>query len=155
VVVANCDLATAAAALRASKPLICLPLTGEEIDVTTRVIDSGAGLDTRANVIRDVVWTAPEDTARELIGAVTAITSNKEKWMARARRVGVALEAAGGAKRAAHLVETVLMLGDGVLLPIKRPWYSEGEHDVNTAFACGALGLFFAAKAMSGVYAAF
>lgn len=131
VVVTACGLALTQEALLFGRPVVCIPLWGDQPDVAARVADAGVG----AVVERSVLLQNP----RALLAAVQAVAGNASMAGA-AAKLGRRLERAGGVARAAGVVEEVARLGTSHLrVPGDTlPWHSVAMLDCLVAYQAAA-----------------
>mgnify|MGYP000861784062 CR=1 FL=1 len=98
VVVSHCGLGVAQEALMHGKPLLCLPLFGDQPDVAARVRDANAGR----------VLNKARLSAADVRRSVLEIVRSNKKFSREAKRVGMLLKYAGGVDRAADVIESYL-----------------------------------------------
>ena len=104
--VSHCGMNSVSESLYHGKPILCLPIFGDQHYNAARVADLGAGL--KLNKQR-----FDADEVREKIGALL----KEQRYSDAARRVSAVLQHTRGRYRAADLVETVLEAGLGHLIP--------------------------------------
>ena len=95
VVVSHCGMGVAQEALMFGKPLLCLPLFGDQIDVAARILDHDIGR------VLDKVRMTSSDVRRAILEIVHSYNSISKKAM----RVGLTLKLAGGVKRAVEILK--------------------------------------------------
>lgn len=105
-VVSPCGAATAHESLYFGKPLLCIPLFGDQLDVSQRVLDAGAGL--RLDKLRLEV----SDVSKHVLNLVRNHTFRNN-----AKRLGRILRQAGGTRYAADVVARVIHRTKFNLLP--------------------------------------
>ena len=95
VVVSHCGMGVAQEALTFGKPLLCLPLFGDQIDVAARILDHDVGR------VLDKIRMTSSDVRRAILEIVHSYSSISKK----AVRVGLTLKLAGGVKRAVKILQ--------------------------------------------------
>ena len=93
--VSHCGMGVAQEALMFGKPLLCLPLFGDQIDVAARILDHDIGR------VLDKVRMTSSDVRRAILEIVHSYNSISKKAM----RVGLTLKLAGGVKRAVEILK--------------------------------------------------
>ena len=175
-VLAHCDLHEVHSTVLAGKPTVCLPATGQQLDVATRLADAGAGITIPiyagstmdADADADVQTLSAKGSAAQSLQAgqgAAAIASQLKSAIQEAtqhsshqrlsrgvRYLAATLRRAGGLKRAAHLVDTVLALGTDHLRPLPMPWYTSMCLDVYCAGAATAVAVFIACRILFAMY---
>ena len=96
-VITHAGMNTAMAALKFGLPMVAIPITNEQPGIAARIEHSGSGIWLRLN----------ELNVDKIEGALSNIASAKA-YRDNAKRIQQSLELAGGARRAADLVEGVL-----------------------------------------------
>ena len=94
IVVSHCGMGVAQEALMFGKPLLCLPLFGDQIDVAARVLDRGVGR------VLDKVRITSSDVRR----AILEIVRSYDLISKRARKIAASLKLAGGINRAVNVL---------------------------------------------------
>merc|ERR1711871_1783393 len=95
VVVSHCGMSVAQEALMFGKPLLCLPLFGDQIDVAARVLDRGVGR------VLDKVRISGSDVRR----AILEIIRSYDTMSKAVQKVAVTLKLAGGINRAVNILK--------------------------------------------------
>ena len=175
-VLAHCDLHEVHSTTLAGKPTVCLPATAQQLDVATRLADAGAGviipiyagssldadayadmgtLSARASAAQSVQ--AGQPAAATVLQLKTAIHdatqhASQQRLARGVRYLAATLKRAGGLKRAAHLVDTVIALGTDHMRPLPMPWYTAMCLDVYCAGAATAVAVFIACRILFVMY---
>lgn len=97
VIVTHAGLNTALETLTRGKPMVCIPVTNDQPGVAARVAHVGAG---EVLPLRQVT--------PQRIGELVQRVNREPRYRAAAERLRAAIQAAGGARRAADLVEECL-----------------------------------------------
>lgn len=92
-VISACGAATVQETLYFGKPLLCIPLFADQLDVSVRVVESGAGLRL------DKQHLEVSDISKHVLNLVRNHTFRNQ-----AKRMGKIIRAAGGTKQAADIV---------------------------------------------------
>jgi UDP:flavonoid glycosyltransferase YjiC (YdhE family) len=95
VVVSHCGIGVAQEALLFGKPLLCLPLFGDQVDVAARVLDRGVGR------VLDKVRISSSDVRR----AILEILRSYDTIAKEVKKVAIALKLAGGVNRAVTILQ--------------------------------------------------
>ena len=169
-VLAHCDLHEVHSTVLAGKPTVCLPATSQQLDVATRLADAGAGMtlpiyagsgagaDTGSDVDGSAAQSAQSaQVAAALKSAIHDATqhSSHQRMSRGVRYLAATMTRAGGVKRAAHLVDSVIALGGTAHmrpLHLAMPWYSAMCLDVYCAGAATAVALFVACRLLLAAY---
>lgn len=157
-VFSHCDMYEGQRVVRAGKPCICMPANNHQLDTASRLRDVGAALVIPlGGTIRTgpggrsaLVGTAP------LLGLEAAITEalqRREQMAKSVRYLRHTMSAAGGAQRAAQLVDTTLTLGMAHLRPPPMPWYVHSCLDLYCAGACIVVVCLLCLRALACLYA--
>ena len=130
-VVGHCGMASALEALHFGKPVVCLPLFVDQLDVSRRVEEWGAGK----------TLSAADLSSQSLRMAVHEMISNSTFYSARAAALGERIRRSGGTFRAADIVENMMHYGDAKahLGYPKYAWHRQKMMDVYMvlfAFVC-------------------
>eukprot|EP00945_MAST-04E_sp_MAST-4E-sp1_P003432 g3432.t1 len=137
VVVGHCGLAVAQESLVQGKPLLCLPLFGDQADVSARVLDAKVG-----KVLSKVRLSAA-DVRKNVLEIIRA----NEEYSKQARRVGSLLKMAGGLDRSVSILEHYHDYSPRISERVsKMEWYRSQYFDVYTvclSFVCLATILAF------------
>lgn len=141
-VFAHCDLHEVHSTVLAGKPTVCLPTTAEQLDVATRLVDASAGI-TLPIYGADGAQGADAAQAAALKTAVHDATqhSSHQRMSRGVRYLAATMKRGGGVKRAAQLVDSVLVVGMDHMRPLPMPWYTETCLDVYCAGAVAVASL--------------
>jgi len=119
--ITQCGMGIAQEVLYFGHPLLCLPLLMDQPDIAQRIVDSGAGL----------LLDKAELNEKHILESIQSILSN-QTFAHAAQRIASHLHRAGGATRAADVIENTLLIGSGHLrsLDLLLPWHKAYMVDV-------------------------
>jgi UDP-glucoronosyl and UDP-glucosyl transferase len=142
-VISPCGLGTAQETLYYGKPLLCIPMYGDQFDISARVVDRQAGLSISIQ----------QATPTQLSAAIHTLLE-EPSYRTHAKSMSKIFQVSGGCTTAADIVETTITTGTSHLrsLTDKLPWHQQSNADVLVLLLSFAfvtvVGLSFVTKIM-------
>jgi hypothetical protein len=144
VIISTCGLATVQESLYYGKPVLCIPMIGDQVDVASRLVSSGAGV----RISQPEFW--PEDVKK----MISLLTSNSSYSQA-ARRMSRLLRSSGGVSEAVSFVEMAIYPGMGKLqldvIEQSLHWHQKHGLDVVAVFVSAVCALVVLVRFIWGV----
>ena len=101
--ISHCGMGSAQEALVGGKPLLCIPLGSDQFDISDRVRDSGAG---------EQLFMQLDGYKRDSLRSALLRIITDPSYLANANRISKIFKAAGGARRAAKIVDEIVEIGN-------------------------------------------